>query len=384
VRHDRPRRDRATLILERLEPHVRRRWPNVRRLHRHRLRDGNRVESVYDAEGRRVEIRTTTGGLTTVRTIRYENAGPVQELVAGAVVREYLTDETGAIVKVCDPTCAAGTAYLVVWNGHGDATGLWRIESSGALTLANSYAYSTWGTPTTFTHNGIADLGFRYLYVGRHGVRWDPDFGLSLHHMGARHYSPALGRFLQPDPSAAEANLYAYAANGPITKSDPTGRCWWCSLVQVYERLRPTVDWISRNAESVTRWLGIGQRAIAFCQRACLTTYQLGHILRNHSQFVSQATLRTRIVSSGEVATRFVSDRRIVPLIRQTIESPTRIRWETTPSITNGFTRAVVYARRSAIPTGIDAFGRPVYWVRVVVRNDVVVTAYPARQPFAQ
>jgi hypothetical protein len=41
--------------------------------------------------------------------------------------------------------------------------------------------------------------------------------------MGARHYSPSLGRFLQPDPPALEANLYAYAANSPVTKADPSG-----------------------------------------------------------------------------------------------------------------------------------------------------------------
>jgi RHS repeat-associated protein len=31
----------------------------------------------------------------------------------------------------------------------------------------------------------------------------------------ARHYAPALGRFLQPDPVAAEANAWAYAENSP-------------------------------------------------------------------------------------------------------------------------------------------------------------------------
>ena len=28
---------------------------------------------------------------------------------------------------------------------------------------------------------------------------------------------------LQPDPSAAEVNLYAYAGNSPVTKVDPSG-----------------------------------------------------------------------------------------------------------------------------------------------------------------
>jgi hypothetical protein len=41
--------------------------------------------------------------------------------------------------------------------------------------------------------------------------------------MGARHYSPAIGRFLQPDPSAQEDNLYEYAGNSPLTFTDPDG-----------------------------------------------------------------------------------------------------------------------------------------------------------------
>lgn len=41
--------------------------------------------------------------------------------------------------------------------------------------------------------------------------------------MAARHYSPEFGRFLQPDPSAAEANLYAYTENSPVSRVDPSG-----------------------------------------------------------------------------------------------------------------------------------------------------------------
>ena len=44
-------------------------------------------------------------------------------------------------------------------------------------------------------------------------MQWDDQLGLGLVYMHARHYSPALGRFVQPDPDRSEANLYAYAAN---------------------------------------------------------------------------------------------------------------------------------------------------------------------------
>jgi RHS repeat-associated protein len=186
---------------------------------------GDKVEMRYDGAGHRIELVTRpNGGATTTITFRYQGDAIAQELTNGTLTRTYVTDEAGAIVKVCDPACTgANPQYLVTWNGHGDALGLWLINSDGTLTLKNSFSYSTWGQPTTTTHNGGADLGFRYLYVGREGVAWDNAFSLGLHYMTARHYSPALGRFLQPDPSALEANLYNYATNSPLTRVDPAG-----------------------------------------------------------------------------------------------------------------------------------------------------------------
>jgi RHS repeat-associated protein len=62
------------------------------------------------------------------------------------------------------------------------------------------------------------------------GQELDAESGLYM--MGARHYSPSLGRFIQPDPLYIEAhrladpqqlNLYTYGRNNPVTFSDPTG-----------------------------------------------------------------------------------------------------------------------------------------------------------------
>jgi RHS repeat-associated protein len=196
---------------------------------------GDMVTMRYDADGSRVELVTRPGGgSTTTTTFRYQGDAIAQELVGTApavVTRTYVTAESGAIVKVCDPDCSGSNPqYLVTWNGHGDALALWRINATdGSLTLANSYTYTTWGQPTTTTHNGIPDLGFRFLYVGRYGVAWDNALGLGLHHMGARHYSPSLGRLLQPDPSAADENLYGYARGSPVTNVDPSGNFAACA-----------------------------------------------------------------------------------------------------------------------------------------------------------
>ncbi len=88
------------------------------------------------------------------------------------------------------------------------------------------------GAVQTIITSGSPDLGFRFLYVGEFDVQWDDPFGLGLHYMHARHYAPALGRFLQPDPDLVDPNLYAYAANNPVTELDPDGTCFIvCNLI---------------------------------------------------------------------------------------------------------------------------------------------------------
>lgn len=138
----------------------------------------------------------------------------------------------------------------MTWNGRGDALNLSRLDpATGTLTVANSYTYSTWGAPGTDVHSGFVDLDFRFLYGGKEGVQWDAGLGLYL--MGARHYSPSLGRFMQPDPAAIEENLYAYTENSPVTQLDPSG-------LRLFSPLRACMC----GGGSV-RGLGAGSRASA-------------------------------------------------------------------------------------------------------------------------
>jgi uncharacterized protein RhaS with RHS repeats len=53
---------------------------------------------------------------------------------------------------------------------------------------------------------------------------------MALLYMDARHYKSAFGRFLQPDPSDQEQNLYTYVSNNPVTAVDPSGLRGWGSL----------------------------------------------------------------------------------------------------------------------------------------------------------
>jgi RHS repeat-associated protein len=344
---------------------------------------GDRVTLRYDADGRRVEQKVRpNGGAETTTTFRYQGDAIAQEVVAGSVSRTYVTDEAGAIVKVCDPDCSGSNSqYLVTWNGHGDALALWRIESSGSLTLANSYTYTTWGQPTTTTHNGYADLGFRFLYVGQHGVAWDNALSLGLHHMGARHYSPTLGRFLQPDPSAGEENLYAYADDSPITMVDPSGAIAFCAIpilgwVACAAAVRALVWALARFGLSGLARIGISAgTVIRITGSVSITVRSLDHIVRLHGSQVTSLVLRAR--STTEPATRFLSNSQIVPLMRKVLTSSNKIcRFE-------GALGAIrVCALRFPQPVGVDGSGNAQYWVRIVVGRGGAITAYPASRPF--
>jgi RHS repeat-associated protein len=184
----------------------------------------------YDGEGHRTKVIETpaAGSPVTTREFRYQGDAVVEEAVNGTIIRSTIVDENGTPTKVLvSNSGAANGTYLPTWNGHGDLLALWRVETDGTLTLANSVTYDTWGRPSVSTHNGVPALGWTRLYVGQFDVWWDDSFGAGLLYMHARHYSPTLGRFLQPDPDGSETNLYSYAGNNPITKIDPSGRLWW-------------------------------------------------------------------------------------------------------------------------------------------------------------
>jgi len=83
----------------------------------------------------------------------------------------------------------------------------------------HSMIFQTTGTSTGDPNH------FKYA-----GQELDAESG--LYHMGARYYSPSLGRFTSPDPLYIELhrladpqqlNLYNYGRNNPTTLSDPTG-----------------------------------------------------------------------------------------------------------------------------------------------------------------
>jgi hypothetical protein len=60
--------------------------------------------------------------------------------------------------------------------------------------------------------------------------------------MHARHYSPVLGRFIQPDPSRQDASLFGYALDNPISHVDPSGHGVWAFWF-FWTKFPPFVSW---------------------------------------------------------------------------------------------------------------------------------------------
>ena len=115
----------------------------------------------------------------------------------------YHTDGLGSVVALSQWNSSTSQGEIVERYAY-DAFGQTKILDSGFSVLSSS----AYGNPVMFT-----------------GRRYDAES--SLYDYRARIYSPALGRFLQPDPIGYydSMDFYAYVNNNPLNWIDPWGLC---------------------------------------------------------------------------------------------------------------------------------------------------------------
>jgi RHS repeat-associated protein len=178
------------------------------------LADGTTVEFAYDHDGNRVRKLVTPPAAPAAETRYVENlyeTGP-----AGERLHVYL----GRLLVATRTTPAGGAATTAYVLSDHLGSALAACDPAGAPVHQQLYS------PFGLSLRPAAELD-RYTGAPR-------DVELGLVRLGARQYSPALGRFITPDWYLAEnpsrvlrlpqaLNAYSYAINNPLMFRDPSG-----------------------------------------------------------------------------------------------------------------------------------------------------------------
>jgi RHS repeat-associated protein len=171
---------------------------------------------LYDADGNQL-IRRDPGQTTLFAgdTKIVVNTSVTPNVLLGAV-RTYSIGGTGAAIAVRSSLPGGGVDYLL-GDPHGTATMAMDITTQAVSRKqytpygqVRGAASATWPDPTRGYLAKPVDAATGYT------------------DLGARKYDPALGRFISPDPvletsSPQQLGGYTYAADNPVTSSDPSG-----------------------------------------------------------------------------------------------------------------------------------------------------------------
>jgi RHS repeat-associated protein len=180
------------------------------------LNNGNSAQFTYDGLGRCV--KRTINGVTTLLT--YDGWKPILEWDGAGNFAAWNIYGAGADEILWRYSGPSG--YL---RYHHDRHGNVMTILNGDGAVVEKYSYDAFGQPTILSTNNTqlsaSAVGNRFMFQGR---EYFPELG--IYDYRHRFYHPAIGRFLQSDPTgfdAGDMNLFRYCDDDPIDKSDPTG-----------------------------------------------------------------------------------------------------------------------------------------------------------------
>lgn len=240
----------------------------------------------YDAADRHVS--TTKGATSTVYALDAADriiARTANGVVDAGYIFSGIGDAADAVINASnqvvetDISMPGGALWTMrssgnVWsypNVHGDLTA--SADQSGAK-QGSTTTYDPYGNRV----GAVAAIdnskgSFDYGYVGQHQKGTEAQSGLQpTIEMGARQYSPVLGRFLEVDPvEGGSANDYDYVSGDPLNHFDLDGlkqvrrNCGYTSCSWYYSR-QATRDMQTRINSDLSYW-GTVLGSAAACSR---------------------------------------------------------------------------------------------------------------------
>ncbi|WP_020662037.1 RHS repeat-associated core domain-containing protein [Amycolatopsis benzoatilytica] len=319
----------------------------------------------YDADGNTTSWNAADGSTTTLtwdgsdRNTGARTTGPTTALNADIA---YTRDATDRIVRRDPRDCDNNTVTRYGFTGDGDTPDLTlntdnrltslslslpggvlftsKLGTDGAFTTSYDHpsvrgdlvlttdtaghqvselrSYDPYGQP--LGPSGAVDTqnvpdnspgAMDYGRLGQYQRPYEHTGALSLVQMGARPYSPLLGRFLSVDPEeSGSANDYDYVAGDPINTLDLNGHGWFSSLISAVTRVAEAVSWIPGPIGAIAGGVAAAGNAIqgnwaaaAQCAFGAITG-GIGKCVAKAVSVVRKATSAVRAVRAA-VKTRF-------------------------------------------------------------------------------
>ncbi|MBA4027312.1 MAG: hypothetical protein C0473_03625 [Cyanobacteria bacterium DS3.002] len=186
---------------------------------------GTSLAFVYDPLERQTQKAVTTAGTVKSRYV-YSGWQRIADYdgTGGALQNRYVY-ATGLDEPIIQVSAAGVLTFF-----HADHSGSIVATSSSTGAVTNKYSFGPFGETAL-----AAASGFGYT-----AQRFDSESG--LYYYKNRIFAPALGRFLQPDPSGYVdgLNLYTYVNNEPTNFTDPMG-------LEAKKKLEKFIDALKKN-----------------------------------------------------------------------------------------------------------------------------------------